>query len=191
MNHLKAFSCSSVLMTFLVLNPYLYAEDESSNPEKEEEKKVYIEEMVKEYEELEGFFVSFRDPETNEIYLKINKDQLNKEFIYFSHVINGVVAARRNKGSYLDNGIFKIQKDLNNLRFIRVLTNYTFEEGTPLAKSKGTNMSDSTFRVLPIDGKNEDENEFLVNITSLLLSEDLTSIKPISSDDEYRSSRFN
>lgn len=191
MNHLKAFSCSSVLMTFLVLNPYLSAEDESSNPEKEEEKKVYIEEMVKEYEELEGFFVSFRDPETNEIYLKINKDQLNKEFIYFSHVINGVVAARRNKGSYLDNGIFKIQKDLNNLRFIRVLTNYTFEEGTPLAKSKGTNMSDSTFRVLPIDGKNEDENEFLVNITSLLLSEDLTSIKPISSDDEYRSSRFN
>ena len=191
MNHLKAFSCSSVLMTFLVLNPYLSAEDELSNPEKEEEKKVYIEEMVKEYEELEGFFVSFRDPETNEIYLKINKDQLNKEFIYFSHVINGVVAARRNKGSYLDNGIFKIQKDLNNLRFIRVLTNYTFEEGTPLAKSKGTNMSDSTFRVLPIDGKNEDENEFLVNITSLLLSEDLTSIKPISSDDEYRSSRFN
>ena len=191
MNHLKAFSCSSVLMTFLVLNPYLSAEDELSNPEKEEEKKVYIEEMVKEYEELEGFFVSFRDPETNEIYLKINEDQLNKEFIYFSHVINGVVAARRNKGSYLDNGIFKIQKDLNNLRFIRVLTNYTFEEGTPLAKSKGTNMSDSTFRVLPIDGKNEDENEFLVNITSLLLSEDLTSIKPISSDDEYRSSRFN
>ena len=83
MNHLKAFSCSSVLMTFLVLNPYLYAEDESSNPEKEEENKVYIEEMVKEYEELEGFFVSFRDPETNEIYLKINKDQLNKEVIYF------------------------------------------------------------------------------------------------------------
>ena len=39
MNHLKAFSCSSVLMTFLVLNPYLYAEDESSNPEKEEENK--------------------------------------------------------------------------------------------------------------------------------------------------------
>jgi len=191
MNHLKAFSCKSVLMVFLILNPYLYAENESSNPEKEEEKKVYIEEMVKEYEELEGFFASFRDPETNEIYLKINKDQLNKEFIYFSHVINGVVAARRNKGSYLDNGIFKIQKDLNNLRFIRVLTNYTFEEGTPLAKSKGTNMSDSTFRVLPIDGKNEDEDEFLVNITSLLLSEDLTSIKPISSDDDYHSSRFN
>ena len=106
-------------------------------------------------------------------------------------MINGVVAARRNKGSYLDNGIFKIEKDIDNLRFIRVLTNYTFEEGSPLAKSKGTNISDSTFRVLPIDGKNENEDEFLVNITSLLLSEDLTSIKPITSDDDYHSSRFN
>ena len=37
MNHLKAFSCKSVLMVFLLLNPYLHAENESSNPEKEEE----------------------------------------------------------------------------------------------------------------------------------------------------------
>ena len=111
--------------------------------------------------------------------------------MYKRQVVNGVVAARRNKGSYLDNGVFRIEKDIENLRFIRVLTSYAFDEGTPLAKSKGTNMSDSTFKVLPIAGKNEDEDEFLVNISSLLLSEDLTIIKPISSDDDYRSSRFN
>ena len=90
------------------------------------------------------------------------------------------VASRRNKGSYLDNGVFRIEKDIENLRFIRVLTSYAFDEGTPLAKSKGTNMSDSTFKVLPIAGKIEDEDEFLVNISSLLLSEDLSIIKPIS-----------
>ena len=44
--------------------------------------------------------------------LKIKKDQLDEEFIYFSHVVNGVVAARRNKGSYLDNGVFRIEKDM-------------------------------------------------------------------------------
>ena len=190
MNVLKTFLNNS-LLAFLLLSPYLYAEEESSEKEKEEEKEIFIEEMVEEFEELKGFFVSFRDPKTNDIYLKIKKDQLDEEFIYFSHVVNGVVAARRNKGSYLDNGVFRIEKDIENLRFIRVLTSYTFDEGTPLAKSKGTNMSDSTFKVLPIAGKNEDEDEFLVNITSLLLSEDLTIIKPISSDDDYQSSRFN
>ena len=80
MNHLKAFSCKSVLMVFLILNPYLYAENESSNPEKEEEKKVYIEEMVKEYEELEGFFASFRDPETNELYyIDYSRNTINND----------------------------------------------------------------------------------------------------------------
>ena len=188
MNHLKVFSDKTLLIIFLLLNPYLLAEEESSDSEKEEKEEVYIEEMVEEFEELKGFFVSFRDPKTNDIYLKIKKDQLDEEFIYFSHVVNGVVAARRNKGSYLDNGVFRIEKDIENLRFIRVLTSYAFDEGTPLAKSKGTNMSDSTFKVLPIAGKNEDEDEFLVNISSLLLSEDLTIIKPISSDDDYHSS---
>jgi len=191
MNLLKAISNKNLLILSLLLNSYLFAEEESSDAEKEEEKEIYIEEMVEEFEELNGFFDSFRDPKTNDIYLKIKKDQLDKEFIFFSHVINGVVAARKNKGSYLDNGVFKIEKDTENLRFIRVLTSFAFDEGTPLAKSKGTNISDSTFKVLPVSGKNEGEDEFLVNITSLLLSEDLTIIKPITPEGDFQSSRFN
>jgi len=191
MNLLKAISNKNLLILSLLLNPYLFAEEESLDAEKEEEKEIYIEEMVEEFEELNGFFDSFRDPKTNDIYLKIKKDQLDKEFIFFSHVINGVVAARKNKGSYLDNGVFKIEKDTENLRFIRVLTSFAFDEGTPLAKSKGTNISDSTFKVLPVSGKNEGEDEFLVNITSLLLSEDLTIIKPITPEGDFQSSRFN
>ena len=88
-----------------------------SDSTKQENKEVYIEEIVEEFEELKGFFVTFRDPKTNDIYLKVRKDQLSEEFIYFSHVINGVVAARRNKGSYLDNGVFKIEKDIEEGNF--------------------------------------------------------------------------
>ena len=188
MNQLKVISDRTLLILLLLLNPYLFTDEESSDPIKEEEKEVYIEEMVEEFEELSGFFTSFKDPKTNDVYLKIKKDQLNKEFIYFSHVVNGVVVARRNKGSYLDNGVFKIEKDVDNLRFIRVLTNYAFNQETALAKSAGTNISDSTFKVLPISSKNEGKDEYLVNITSLLLSEDLTPIKPIGSNDDYDSS---
>ncbi len=189
MNHLKAFPRKTVFIIILLLTPYLFADEELSDSTKQENKEVYIEEIVEEFEELKGFFVTFRDPKTNDIYLKVRKDQLNEEFIYFSHVINGVVAARRNKGSYLDNGVFKIEKDIENLRFIRVLTNYAFDEGTPLEKSSGTNTSDSTFRVLPIESKNEKGDEFLVKITDLLLSEDLTLIKPINYEDNYDPSR--
>ncbi len=185
MNHFKTYSNKAVLIIFLFLSPYLLTNEESPDSEKEEEKEVYIEEIVKEFEELKGFFVTYRDPKTNDIYLKIKQDQLNEEFIYFAHVMNGIVSAGLIKGSYLDNGVFKIEKDRDNLRFVRVLTNYSFDQGTPLAKSEGANISDSTFKVIAISGKNEKEDEFLVNITPLLLSEDLSSLKPIRPNDDY------
>ena len=88
MNHFKTYPNKAVLIIFLFLSPYLLTNEESPNSEKEEEKEVYIEEIVKEFEELKGFFVTYRDPKTNDVYLKIKQDQLNEEFIYFAHVMN-------------------------------------------------------------------------------------------------------
>ena len=77
MNHFKTYSNKAVLIIFLFLSPYLLTNEESPDSEKGEEKEVYIEEIVKEFEELKGFFVTYRDPKTNDIYLKIKQDQLN------------------------------------------------------------------------------------------------------------------
>ena len=121
----------------------IIADDDAASIE--EKKETYIEELVEDFEEIPGFFITFRDPEKNKIFLKINKDQLNNEFIYFAHALNGVASSGKVKGSYLDEGIFKIEKDYNYLRFSRVLTNYYFDENSPLSNSKGANVSNSTF----------------------------------------------
>ena len=68
----------------------------------------------------------------NQIFLKITKDQLKREFIYFAHVLNGIASTGNVKGSYTDEGIFKIEKDFNKLRFSRILTNYSFDKDNPL-----------------------------------------------------------
>ena len=162
--------------------------EESSEGEEKEE--IYIEELTEDYERIDGFLTLFRDNETNKIFLKIDENQLGKEFIYFAHALNGLTTTGKFTGGYVDNGIFKIEKDFETLRFIRVLTNYSFDEESPLNKSKGSNVSDSTFHVASIMGKNIDESEFLIDITNLLISEDLTPIKPISSPDDYHSSTF-
>ena len=70
------------------------------------------------------------------------------------------------------------------------MTNYSFDEDSALINSKGSNISDSTFHVASIMAENEDEDKFLIDITNLLISEDLTPIKPISSPDDYHSSGF-
>ena len=177
------------LFIFLLLSSQvLVAEEEKSTTENEdvaseEEKKVSIEELVEDFDEIPGFFTTFRDPKTNKVFLKITNNQLRSEFIYFAHALNGIASVGKVKGSYLDEGVFRIEKDFNNLRFSRVLTNYFFDEASPLAKSEGANVSDSTFKVFEIMGMNEAEDEYLVEITSMLLSEALTPIMPIYSPD--------
>ncbi len=156
----------------------------------DEEKEVYIEEITEEYEKIEGFLTIYRDNETNKFFMQVSEEELGKEFIYFAHVLNGVTTTGKFTGAYADNGIFKIEKDFENLRFVRVLTNYSFDEDSALINSKGSNISDSTFHVASIMAENEDEDKFLIDITNLLISEDLTPIKPISSPDDYHSSGF-
>lgn len=159
----------------------IIADDDAASIE--EKKETYIEELVEDFEEIPGFFTTFRDPEKNKIFLKINKDQLNNEFIYFAHALNGVASSGKVKGSYLDEGIFKIEKDYNYLRLSRVLTNYYFDENSPLSNSKGANVSNSTFKVVEIMAENESGDEYLIDITDMLLSETLTPIMPIYSPD--------
>ena len=160
---------------------------EDSGVTDEEEKEVYIEEFVEDYEEIKGFFVTYRDPESNQIFLKINKDQLKNEFIYFAHVINGIASTGKVKGSYADEGVFKIEKDFNNLRFSRVLTTFYYDENNLLSRSKGTYLSNSTFQVSEILAQNEEDTEFLIEITPLLLSEKLTPLLPVYSSDDPHS----
>ena len=187
------------LKTFLILLGFMAqsilsevpAEDSSKESAPEtEEKEIYIQEITEEYEKSEGFLTIFRDNETNKVFLEINHDQLGKEFIYFAHVLNGLTTTGRFTGGYVDNGIFKIEKDYETLRFVRVLTNYSFDEDSPLINSKGSNISDSTFHVASIEAKNEVADKYLIDITNLLISEDLTPIKPISYPDDYHSSSF-
>ena len=55
MNHLKAFPRKTVFIIILLLTPYLFADEELSDSTKQENKEVYIEEIVEEFEELKVF----------------------------------------------------------------------------------------------------------------------------------------
>ena len=188
MNALK----KNYLFLFLLLsfiNPIFAASEEEveENTEVEEEKE-YIADVVEGFNKYEGFFETYQDPESSDLYLVINESQLNEEFIYFAHVVDGVVAARRNRGSYLDNGVFKIEKHFETLRLSRINTSYTLNKKTALSKSEGANVSDSVLSSLSIKAKNKEENRFLINVTGLFLSEELTPIKPIPSPFENEKS---
>ena len=141
-----------LLFLLLFVTQGLVAEEKTEASQEEtvaaeEEKETYIKDLVEDYEESLGFFVTYRDPESNQIFLKVSKDQLKKEFIYFAHVINGVASTGKVKGSYTDEGIFKIEKDFNKLRFSRVLTNYYFDDDKKEIREKYLEYLESTWKL--------------------------------------------
>ena len=157
--NLKIFLIFLGLLSLGILSEPSMENDSKEGLSDNEEKEIYIEEITEKYEKIEGFLTIFRDEETNKIFMQVSEDELGKEFIYFAHVLNGLTTTGKFTGGYADNGIFKIEKDFENLRFVRVLTNYSFDEDSPLINSKGSNISDSTFHVASIMAKNEDKDK--------------------------------
>ena len=162
-----------IFLGFFNLTSIVFAEESNeSDPAKEEsqeDKKKSLEFVVKEFNLFEGFIKTYQDPKTSSIYFSIKEDQLNKEFIYFAHVSDGVVAARRNRGSYLDNGVFRFERHFESIRLIRVNTAFSMDSSTALSKSSGANISNSVIKVFSIKAKDQDKKEFLINVSGLFL----------------------
>ena len=69
-----------------------------------------IADKVKRCKKIDGLFTLYRDTVNGNLMMLIKKDQLNKEFIYFSYVENGNSTTGHNKGTFRDNKVFKISK---------------------------------------------------------------------------------
>ncbi len=144
--------------------------------DKKEEKKDGLEAFLEDLTHFEGLIDVYRNDDDGKVYFLIKKEQLEKEFIYFAHILDGIVEAGTWRGNYLDNGIIKFIKYFDQIRIDRVNTAYVFDETNPLSKSKNANISNSLIDSLKIQKTSEKEDKFLIEVTSLLLSENLSKI---------------
>ncbi|REJ72719.1 MAG: hypothetical protein DWQ28_00135, partial [Proteobacteria bacterium] len=67
--------------------------DDGEGQEEEEEKPTTIAELTEEMDRIDGLFTMFRDPKTGATKMLLQDDQLDSEFIYFKHTMNGVTDA--------------------------------------------------------------------------------------------------
>ena len=159
------------LIGFLSIS--IFADEEKN---KKEEKEDGLESFIEDLTHFPGLINVYRNDDDGKVYLLIKKDQLEKEFIYFAHILDGIVEAGTWRGNYLDNGIIKFIKYFDQIRIDRVNTAYVFDETNPLSKSNNANISNSLIDSLKIEKTSKAEDKFLIEVTSLLLSEKLSKI---------------
>jgi len=144
-------------------------------PLKKKEKS--IKDLTKSSKKIEGLFTIYQDTITGSVKLLVKEDQLNKDFIYFSQIADGVTEAGAFRGAFRGNSVFQVKKYFNKLDFITPNTSFYFDENSALSKSSEANISDAvmaTGKILALDEKN---GEYLIDADRLFLSETFTRVK--------------
>ncbi|WP_346882453.1 zinc-dependent metalloprotease [uncultured Algibacter sp.] len=137
-----------------------------------------IEQLTKNSSKKEGLFTIYQDTITGSLRMLISKDQIGKEYIYFSQIADGVMdAGRINRGSYNDSKVFKIEKYFNKIEFITQNTAFYFDPESPLSRSKDANISTGNLASIKIEAKDNKKGNYLINVDELFLKETLAQIK--------------
>ena len=144
-------------------------------PLKKKEKS--IKDLTKSSKKIEGLFTIYQDTITGSVKLLVKEDQLNKDFIYFSQIADGVTEAGAFRGAFKGNSVFQVKKYFNKLEFITPNTSFYFDKNSALSKSSEANISDAvmaTGKIVALDAKN---GEYLIDADGLFLSETFTRVK--------------
>ena len=197
-NKSKLFNIFLSLVFFIGLNSYsinIFAEDDGKAPSSEEvtddaspkkpkgmpgKKKEYktIDEFLEdgEYISIDGFMNVLHETEKDKYYLVLNEDQLNKEFIYFTYILNGPSDAGPSGGDMGEAFILEFRKFKEDIGIYKKNTKFKYDDSNKISQSKLTNIIEAflgRFSVVV----NED-SKYLINIDKMFLSEMLVAITP-------------
>ena len=128
-------------------------------------------------EKFDGLFTIYRNNSNGKMFMLVHKDQLEKEFIYFSYIENGITDAGYFKGNYRGSKVFSIKKHFNKIDFFIENTNYFFDEESPLHKSSHSNINKPFIVSQEIIATNSDSTLFLIDADNIFLTEVFQQIK--------------
>jgi hypothetical protein len=137
-----------------------------------------IEDLTKSSEKIEGLFTVYRDTLTGSIQMLVNDDHLNKEYIHFNQVSNGVTDAGRFRGAYGSSKVFKVKKYYNKIEFVAQNTSFYFDPENAISKSKDANTSEGVMASIKIEAHDKDKGLYLIKADDLFLKETFTQVKP-------------
>ena len=136
-----------------------------------------LEELTKDAVAFEGLFTLYSDTTNGKGWTAIPDSMLEKQFIYFSHVEDGVAESGYTRGSYRNSKIISFHKHFNRIEIHAENTNYYFDPLSPLAKANEANINTPIIASLSIEGIDSSKTVYAVSNAELFLKEGFEMIK--------------
>ena len=152
-------------------------------PDPKEDKKKTIKDLIKSSKEIDGLFKIYQDTINGSLQMLIREDQINKEYIYFTQISNGITEIRRFRGAYRGSKVFKIKKYFNKIEFVTQNTSYYFDPDNAISKSKDANMSEGIMASIKVEAYDKDKGLYLIKADDLFLKETFSQVKPAKRPD--------
>ena len=152
--------------------------DAAVTPPKDAPKK--IADLIKKCAKYEGLFTLYQDSTTGSLQMLVEDKHLNKEYIYFSQISDGVLDAWSFRGAYNWAMVFKVQKYFDRIEFVFINTSSYFDPKNAVSKSADANMSNGIIASLKIIGLNDAKDQYMIDANQLFLKEAFLQVKPPS-----------
>lgn len=133
--------------------------------------------LVEKCNQEEGLFTLYRDTADGSAYMQIHPDQLDKEYIYFSYVADGLVETGNFRGGYRGSKIIKFRKIYDRIEIVAENTKYYFDENNALSKAAGANINQPILASLSIKSTQDSTGVFMVSADDIFKSENFQMVK--------------
>lgn len=136
-----------------------------------------IADKVKKCKKIDGLFTLYRDTTNGSLLMLVKKEQLNKEYIYFSYIENGNTTTGHNKGTFRDNKVFRISRYFNQLEFTTQNTSFYFDPNNPISRAADANITHAVMASEKVVAIDDAKGEYLIEADNLFLTETLYQVK--------------
>lgn len=174
------------LILALSLPAFLSAEEKETDDEKEE---VTIEKILEDCDTLTGLFPLHQNRENGKTYLQVSADQLSddettKEYIHFSHTLDGVTDLGFFRGQFSNARVFKIRRHFEKIEFVARNTSFYFNPDSALKRASEANISEAILASQKIEAKDDEKGILLIEADSIFLKEFFRQLKSGKSKDD-------
>jgi Met-zincin/Domain of unknown function (DUF5117)/Domain of unknown function (DUF5118) len=128
-------------------------------------------EVIKNSSVVKGLFNFYRQKDTGKIYLEIQPQQLNKNFLSTMTMEAGIGERGIYSGMPLQDFLFYFRRVNNNIHFVVRNVNFRVTPGSPQTRSLMRSFSDSVLYSIPIKSIHPQRKTILIDLGDLLLKD--------------------
>ncbi len=124
-----------------------------------------------------GLFSMYSDTASGKSWFIVPDSMLEKEFIYFSHINDGVAQSGFTRGSYRNSKVISFHKHFDRIEIHAENTNYHFDPTSPLARASSANINTPILASLKVEGMDSSKTVFAISGDALFLQEAVEMVK--------------